>query len=92
MGHDNAGVISEVGEGMDNWNLGDRGGLSPMMPDGDALGYGKWDGGFAPKLVATEDNLVPLLDEVRFDLGAMATDAGLTAYHAIVTKVAQKKA
>jgi propanol-preferring alcohol dehydrogenase len=35
-------------------------------------------------MVATADNLVKLPDEVPFDLGAMATDAGLTAYHAIM--------
>ncbi|MDI2097413.1 zinc-binding dehydrogenase [Ruicaihuangia caeni] len=85
MGHENAGVIVEVGEGMDQWKVGDRVGLAPVMSDGDALGYGKWDGGFAHKLVATADNLVRLPDEVPFDLGAMATDAGLTAYHAIMT-------
>ncbi len=84
MGHESAGVISEVGEGMDHWKVGDRVGLSPVMSDGDALGYGKWDGGFAAKLRATDDNLVALPDEVPFDLGAMATDAGLTAYHAIM--------
>ncbi|WP_166868272.1 MULTISPECIES: zinc-binding dehydrogenase [unclassified Salinibacterium] len=84
MGHESAGVISEVGEGMDHWKVGDRVGLAPVMSDGDALGYGKWDGGFAPKLLATDDNLVKLPDEVPFDLGAMATDAGLTAYHAIM--------
>ena len=84
MGHESAGVISEVGEGMGHWKLGDRVGLSPVMSDGDALGYGKWDGGFAAKLRATDDNLVALPDEVPFDLGAMATDAGLTAYHAIM--------
>jgi propanol-preferring alcohol dehydrogenase len=84
MGHENAGIITEVGEGMDQWKVGDRVGLAPVMSDGDALGYGKWDGGFAPKLVATNDNLVKLPDEVSFDLGAMATDAGLTAYHAIM--------
>lgn len=84
MGHESAGVISEVGEGMEHWKVGDRVGLAPVMSDGDALGYGKWDGGFAPKLRATDDNLVALPDEVPFDLGAMATDAGLTAYHAIM--------
>ena len=84
MGHESAGVISEVGEGMEHWKVGDRVGLAPVMSDGDALGYGKWDGGFAPKLRATDDNLVELPDEVPFDLGAMATDAGLTAYHAIM--------
>lgn len=84
MGHESAGVISEVGEGMEHWKVGDRVGLAPVMSDGDALGYGKWDGGFAAKLRATDDNLVALPDEVPFDLGAMATDAGLTAYHAMM--------
>ena len=84
MGHENAGVISQVGPGMEAWKVGDRVGLSPVMPDGDAIGYGKWDGGFGPKLKATEANLVKLPDEVPFDLGSMATDAGLTAYHAMV--------
>lgn len=84
MGHENAGVISGVGEGMDHWKVGDRVGLAPVMSDGDALGYGKWDGGFGPRMLATDDNLVRLPDEVPFDLGAMATDAGLTAYHAIM--------
>lgn len=84
LGHENAGIISEVGEGMEHWKVGDRVGLSPMMSDGQALGYYDWDGGFAPKLLATDDNLVKLPDEVGFDLGAMATDAGLTSYHAIM--------
>ena len=86
LGHENAGVISEVGEGMDHWKVGDRVGLSPIMPDGDAIGYGKWDGGFGPKIRATDANLVRLPDEVSFELGAMATDAGLTAYHAMVAR------
>lgn len=90
-GHENAGVISEVGEGMDHWKVGDRVGLSPVMPDGSALGYGTWDGGFGPKLLATEANLVKLPDEVSFELGAMATDAGLTSYHAVVAVGGAKK-
>jgi propanol-preferring alcohol dehydrogenase len=86
LGHENAGVISEVGEGMgDRWKVGDRVGLSPMMPDGDAIGYGQWDGGYGPKVRATDANLVALPDEVSFEHGAMATDAGLTSYHAIIT-------
>lgn len=85
LGHENAGVISEVGEGMgDRWKVGDRVGLSPTRPDGSAVGYGEWDGGFGPKVLATSDNLVILPDEVSFEFGAMATDAGLTAYHAMV--------
>ncbi|MCU1406924.1 MAG: alcohol dehydrogenase [Glaciihabitans sp.] len=84
LGHENAGVITEVGEGMEQWKVGDRVGLSPVMSDGDAIGYGAWDGGFGPQILATSDNLVALPDEVSFELGAMATDAGLTAYHAIM--------
>ncbi|VXC11814.1 zinc-binding dehydrogenase [Citricoccus sp. K5] len=91
MGHESAGVISEVGEGMDHWKVGDRVGLAPVMSDGDALGYGKWDGGFAPRMLATDDNLVALPDEVAFDLGAMATDAGLTSYHAMMAVGGAKK-
>ena len=92
LGHENAGVIIEVGEGMgDRWKVGDRVGLSPMMPDGDAIGYGKWDGGYGPQLRATDANLVKLPEEVSFELGAMATDAGLTAYHAMVATGGAKK-
>lgn len=85
LGHESAGVISSVGEGMEAWNVGDRVGLAPLMSDGQALGYHSWDGGFAPKMLATDDNLVRLPDEVSFELGAMATDAGLTAYGAVMT-------
>ncbi|WP_278234635.1 zinc-binding dehydrogenase [Isoptericola sp. AK164] len=84
-GHENAGVISQVGPGMEHWTVGDRVGLSPLTGDGFALGYGTWDGGFGEKLRATDENLVRLPDEVSFEMGAMATDAGLTSYHAIVT-------
>ncbi|MFD8593125.1 zinc-binding dehydrogenase [Streptomyces sp. NPDC059637] len=91
LGHENAGVISEVGEGLDHWKVCDRVGLSPMMPDGDAIGYGAWDGGYGPKVRATDANLVRLPDEVSFELGAMATDAGLTSYHAMVTRGGAKK-
>ena len=90
LGHENAGVITEVGEGMDEWHVGDRVGLAPVMPDNDAIGYGKWDGGYGPLLRATEANIVHLPDEVSFELGAMATDAGLTAYHALVAVGAAK--
>lgn len=86
LGHENSGVISEVGEGMDEWHVGDRVGLAPLMADGDAIGYGAWDGGYGPKVRATATNLVRLPEELSFELGAMATDAGLTSYHAIVTE------
>ncbi|KPI00337.1 Alcohol dehydrogenase GroES domain protein [Actinobacteria bacterium OK006] len=91
LGHENAGVISEVGPGMDGWKVGDRVGLAPAMPDGDAIGYGAWDGGYGPKVRATEANLVRLPDELSFEMGAMATDAGLTSYHAVVARGGAKE-
>ncbi|MEU1484556.1 zinc-binding dehydrogenase [Streptomyces sp. NPDC005752] len=91
LGHENAGVISEVGPGMEHWKVGDRVGLAPLMPDGDAIGYGAWDGGYGPKVRATSVNLVRLPDELPFELGAMATDAGITSYHAMVTAGGLKK-
>ncbi|MFE9115494.1 zinc-binding dehydrogenase [Streptomyces collinus] len=86
LGHENAGVISEVVPGMGHWRVGDRVGLAPLMPDGDAIGYGAWDGGYGPKVRATDANLVRLPNELSFERGAMATDAGLTSYHAMVTR------
>ncbi|MEV8393590.1 MULTISPECIES: zinc-binding dehydrogenase [unclassified Streptomyces] len=91
LGHENAGIISEAGEGMELWKVGDRVGLAPVMPDGDAIGYGAWDGGYGPKVRATGANLVRLPDELSFELGAMATDAGITSYHAMVTVGRLKK-
>lgn len=84
MGHENAGVISEVGPGMEDWKVGERVGLAPLTPEGDSIGYGAWDGGYGPKIRATKANLVRLPEELSFELGAMATDAGLTSYHAMV--------
>lgn len=85
LGHENAGVITEVGEGMEGeWKIGDRVGLSPTFADGDAIGYGNWEGGYGPYVRATNENLVRLPDDVSFEMGALATDAGLTAYHALV--------
>lgn len=86
LGHETAGVIEAVGEGMEHWKVGDRVGLAPVIDGalGEALGYRSWDGGWADKILVVEENLVRLPDEVPFDLGAMATDAGLTSYHAMM--------
>ncbi|MFJ8770241.1 alcohol dehydrogenase catalytic domain-containing protein [Streptomyces clavifer] len=91
LGHENAGVISEVGPGMNHWKVGDRVGLVPTMPGGDAIGHGAWDGGYGPQMRATDASLVRLPDELSFAMGAMATDAGLTSYHAMVAHGGAKR-
>lgn len=84
IGHEFAGVISQVGEGVTGWKVGDRVGVCPM-PGGDGVlgnGYGR-DGGYATKSLVREDRLVRIPDNVSFAQGAAATDAGMTSYHAM---------
>lgn len=83
FGHECAGVISEVGEGVEGYKIGDRVGVAPIHPEtGAAIGYQR-DGGYATKLAVPAVQLVPMPDSVTFAQGAAATDAGMTSYHAI---------
>ncbi|MDP4156147.1 MAG: zinc-binding dehydrogenase [Bacillota bacterium] len=83
FGHECAGIISEVGEGVTNLKVGDRVGVCPMHPEtGEAIGYYR-DGGYATKLLVPACQCVPLPEEVSYVQGAAATDAGMTSYHAI---------
>jgi propanol-preferring alcohol dehydrogenase len=84
MGHEVAGVVAEVGEGVTEWSVGDRVGVCPMTRAG-APGYG-YDGGFADKIVVDQITLVPIPDDVPFALGAAGTDAGMTSHHAVMVK------
>ncbi|MBH1960316.1 MAG: zinc-binding dehydrogenase [Flavobacteriia bacterium] len=83
FGHECAGVISEIGEGVEGYKIGDRVGVAPIHPEtGAAIGYQR-DGGYATKLAVPAAQLVPMPDGVTFAQGAAATDAGMTSYHAI---------
>ena len=85
IGHENAGVVIEVGDGVTEFQVGDRVGVCPTADGVGAPGYA-FDGGFAPKMAVDARALVPLPDEVDFLYGAAATDAGMTSYHAIITE------
>ena len=83
FGHECAGVISEIGEGVEGFKIGDRVEVAPIHPEtGAAIGYQR-DGGYATKLAVPAVQLVPMPDRVSFAQGAAATDAGMTSYHAI---------
>lgn len=84
FGHECAGVVSEVGEGVETLKVGDRVGVSPQHPDNplEAIGYVR-DGGYATKLLVPAVQCVPIPDEVSFVQGAAATDAGMTSHHAL---------
>ncbi|GAB3597094.1 alcohol dehydrogenase catalytic domain-containing protein [Microbacterium tumbae] len=79
LGHEIAGVISEVGEGVTGVAVGDRVGVPTAFGGpGQAI-----DGGFAEKVKVGADWVLPLPAAVPFEQAAPATDAGMTAYHAL---------
>ena len=82
IGHEIAGVISELGDGVTDWRLGDRVGLCPTTPAG-APGYAR-DGGYSYKAAIDQQALVRIPDNVSFAYGAAGTDAGMTSHHAVI--------
>lgn len=85
MGHEVAGVITAVGEGVTDYAVGDKVGVCPTGPSGVAPGYGR-DGGFTAKHVAPASDLVRMPEGLSFELAAAGTDAGMTSYHAVVVQ------
>lgn len=87
FGHECAGVVAEVGEGVTNVKVGDRVGVAPQDPYNrmDAIGYTR-DGGYATKCLVPARQLVHLPEGVSFVEGAAATDAGMTSHHALFTE------
>ena len=81
LGHEIAGVISAVGPDVSDFELGQRVAIPVDIP---RPGSGM-DGGFAEKVLAPAKFLIPIPDGVPFDQVAVATDAGLTSYHAAIT-------
>lgn len=83
MGHECAGVVIEVGEGVTDLKVGDRVGVNPLDREThEAIGY-HYDGGYANKVLVQAKQCVKIPDGVSFVEGAASTDAGLTAYHAL---------
>jgi propanol-preferring alcohol dehydrogenase len=84
LGHEIAGVVHELGAGVTNVAVGDRVGVCPSAGHGPP-GYQR-HGGFTTRHRVHSADLVPLPDALSFELGALGTDAGMTAYHGIVTR------
>ncbi len=82
MGHEIAGVVSAVGDGVVDFAIGDRVGVCPSNGHG-APGYAR-DGGFTFRHKVLADDLVPMPEGLSFELAALGTDAGMTSYHAMV--------
>ncbi|OBG36749.1 hypothetical protein A5672_19350 [Mycobacterium alsense] len=79
-GHELAGVVAEVGPGVVDLRVGDR---VAAFVGGQAPGW-SIDGGFADKFVGDAAGLMKLPDAVDFVQAATATDAGQTAYGAVM--------
>ncbi|WP_244928905.1 zinc-binding dehydrogenase [Nocardioides sp. W7] len=83
LGHELAGTISEVGEGVTGWTVGHRVGVSPAGTTRPGLGR---DGGYSYRCIAHPADLVPMPEGLSFELAAMGTDAGRAPYRAVVVR------
>ncbi|NIY48812.1 zinc-binding dehydrogenase [Cedecea colo] len=84
LGHEVAGVITEIGSDVEGWYVGDRV-VSGPMPPGLTLGApgNTVDGGFAEYCAIPAQRLMPIPDGLPFEVAAVATDAINTSYSAV---------
>ncbi|KAL3420995.1 alcohol dehydrogenase [Phlyctema vagabunda] len=93
LGHEVAGVISDVGTDVSRFRVGDRvvaalPGHSTDEPDfNNAIGMGI-DGGYAEHMTVPARFVLPIPPRVSFAQAAVASDSILTAYHAVKCKAA----
>ncbi len=101
LGHEGAGVIVTLGNGVTGWRVGERVCFLPHAPCGQCwyctssrqtlcprtqiFGLHR-DGTFAEAIVVPARCLVTLPEAIPFELGAVLTDAVSTAYHAVVMR------
>jgi len=88
IGSDIAGEISALGEGVTGWKVGDRVLVDPLPGEhtgGKMIGE-MFDGGRAQYCVAHAQQLVPLPDEVGFNVAAAIPLAYATAHRMMVTR------
>lgn len=81
LGHEIAGVVTEIGSGVRDLEVGNRVGIPAIVQ---SPGTAR-DGGFAEKVAVAADQCVLLPDSVPFEQAAPAMDAARTAYRGVVT-------
>ncbi|HYK04656.1 MAG TPA: zinc-binding dehydrogenase [Thermoanaerobaculia bacterium] len=98
LGHEVAGVVSAVGNGVTDVREGQRVALhyltscgecprckrhgEQFCPTGQMLGKDR-DGGYARRIVIPAINAIPIPDEVKSDVAAIMMCSTATAYHAL---------
>ncbi|MFJ5035802.1 zinc-binding dehydrogenase [Streptomyces sp. NPDC088560] len=89
LGHEVAGTVAALGEGVEGYAVGDRVAVAiiahPEVQAHYAPGIGV-DGGYAERVVAHASTLVPVPAGVSTVHAAVATDSVVTAYHAVRTE------
>lgn len=101
MGHEGAGIVDAVGEGVSTFREGDRVLLLPsetcgacpaceaghlgLCPGARIFGMAR-DGTFAERIAVPASCALPLPEGIPFDHGAILADAVATAYHAVATR------
>lgn len=98
LGHEVAGTVAAVGEGVDGWLFGDRVAVAAGIPCGACeycrvgrINLCSWlripgvnvDGGQAGFVAVDERILVPVPASVPLEQAAILTDAVATSYHAL---------
>lgn len=82
QGHENAGVISALGSEVVGFEVGD---VVGVCPSGVQLPAGVFTpGGFAEQMAADYRDLARVPAGLDLSLAALATDAGMTSYHAMI--------
>jgi propanol-preferring alcohol dehydrogenase len=91
LGHEVAGTIIALGDGVSNVQVGNRVAVAMIthpleqMQLSATIGLGL-DGGFAEFVAAPITHVVPIPDQVSYERAAVATDSISTAYHAIIAE------
>ena len=85
MGHEFAGVIIEVGEGVEGFKIGDRVGANPMNRETKVTAGYTYDGGYAEKVRVPADQCVIIPEGVSFVEGA--ADMGAQFRHLFFRRI-----
>ena len=90
LGADGAGLVAELGDGVNGFSIGDRVVLNPGIPHGDRITVvGEHTDGTHCELKAVPAaQLYPLVDALTFEEGAAFPLVFETAYRMLVTKAA----
>lgn len=84
IGLDLAGTITEIGEGVSGWSIGDRVLINPLKPGVGLMGE-MVDGGMAEYAAADARQLIRLPDAVSFEQAASLPVAYGTAHRMLIT-------